>query len=77
MKINKKQVISMLFIIFSCIVVFVYNNYQNKRELTSFNAELLNTVTLAEDNCKTATENNITTIKKYNGNADKIIIEKA
>ena len=76
MKINKKQKIIIRLTMF-CIVVFLAcNNFQNKKQLSSFNIQEFNTVTLAENNCEITTQNNTTTIDKYNGNADKIIIEK-
>ena len=43
----------------------------------SFNGEVSNIVILAENNCEITTENNKTILEKYNGNADKVIIDKS
>ena len=76
MKINKKQEISILLIIFLIVGIFAYYNFQNKKQIASFNGEVSNIVILAENNCEITTENNKTILEKYNGNADKVIIEK-
>ena len=67
MKKRIKIVIIILFIISIAIYIILKNK---KVEIST------NTVTLSKNNSYITTENNITTIKKYNGSADTIVIDK-
>ena len=78
MKKGKKQT-KMILIMFIVIVIVLvlYNICKNtKVSIESSNANQINRVVLNESNCNSTTENNITKIEKYNGNADTIIINE-
>ena len=79
MKKSKKQTKRVLVIM--CIILVagfvLYNISKNTRvTVESSNANPINKVVLNESNCSSITENNITKIEKYNGNADTVVINK-
>ena len=74
MKKQTKIVITIMVTIF--FVIGFYNNFKTEKKVESSNGNKTYTVTLQESNCNTITENNVTTIEKYNGSASTIVINK-
>lgn len=75
MKRQTKFMIAAIVTIFFVTGIYLYNNFRNEKIVISSNGkELYKTVTLQENNCNAITENNVTTIEKYNGSANTIII---
>ena len=76
---NKKQkkiIVAILLIISLIVGVTLYNNLANNKVVESSSANELYTVTLSEENCNINTDANTSTIEKYNGNADTLVINK-
>ena len=54
----------------------LYINFYETSETTETSAQKVKTVTLGKNNSNITIENDTATIKKYNGNADTVVIEK-
>ena len=77
-KMRIKVLIAMIliFVCFAIVINKTYNNGASKTMAKTSEVTQDYTVTLSEDNCKIVAENNMSIIKKYNGSATTVVIDK-
>ena len=76
---NKKQkkiIVAIILIISLIVGVTLYNNFTNNKVVENSAANEIYKVALSEENCNIKTNGNTSTIERYNGNADTVVINK-
>ena len=76
---NKKQkkiIVAIILIISLIVGVTLYNNFANNKVVENSAANEIYKVALSEENCNIKIDGNTSTIEKYNGNADTVVINK-
>lgn len=73
---RKKIIVEIILIISLIVGVTLYNNFANNKVVENSAANEIYKVALSEENCNIKIDGNTSTIEKYNGNADTVVINK-